>query len=137
MHKMGKEIHWELCKELKFDHPNKWHLQNPEFFQENQTHKFPWDFEIQTDNLVSTRRPDLLIINKKKISTRTLLGNWKKNVEHESDGDTNCNWSSWYSHQRIGKRTWGIGNKKTSEDHPNYSNIKLNVNKICTYTKLN
>ena len=30
---------------------------------------------------------------------------FKKTVEHESDGDTNYNWSSWYSHQRIGKGT--------------------------------
>ena len=30
------------------------------------THKLFWDFDIQTDHLISTRRPDLIIINKKK-----------------------------------------------------------------------
>ena len=30
------------------------------------THKLQWDFEIQTDPLISARRPDLIIINKKK-----------------------------------------------------------------------
>ena len=33
---------------------------------ENDTHKLQWDFNIQTDHLIPTRRPDLIIINKKK-----------------------------------------------------------------------
>ena len=27
---MGEVIHWELCKKLKFDFPNKWFMHNPE-----------------------------------------------------------------------------------------------------------
>ena len=37
----------------------------------------------------------------------------KKTMEHESDGNTNCNWCTRYSHQRIGKETGGLGNKRT------------------------
>ncbi len=33
---------------------------------ENDTHKLLWDFNIQTDHLISDRRPHLIIINKKK-----------------------------------------------------------------------
>ena len=33
---------------------------------ENNTHKPLWDFDIQTDHLISARRPDLIIIKKKK-----------------------------------------------------------------------
>ena len=33
---------------------------------ENDTHKLPWDFNIRTDHLIPARRPDLIIINKKK-----------------------------------------------------------------------
>ena len=33
---------------------------------ENETHKIPRDFQIQTDHLISARRPDLEIVNKKK-----------------------------------------------------------------------
>ena len=33
---------------------------------EIDTHTLPWDFDIQTDHLISARRPDLIIINKKK-----------------------------------------------------------------------
>ena len=49
-------------------------------------------------------------------------------MEHESDGDTNCNWCSWYSQQRIGKGTGGLENKRTSGDHPNYNIIKIGPN---------
>ena len=37
---------------------------------ENDTHKLQWDFNIQTDHLISARRPDLIIINKKKKKKR-------------------------------------------------------------------
>ena len=33
---------------------------------ENDTHKLLWDFDIHTDHLISARRPDLIINNKKK-----------------------------------------------------------------------
>ena len=40
----------------------------PESVLENETHKILWDFEMQTDNPIPARRPDLLLINKKKIT---------------------------------------------------------------------
>ena len=33
---------------------------------ENDTHKLIWDIDIQTDHLISARRLDIIIINKKK-----------------------------------------------------------------------
>ena len=39
-----------------------------------------------------------------------------KKQEHESDDYTNRNWCSWYSHQRIGTRTGGLGNNGTVGD---------------------
>ena len=52
----------------------------------------------------------------------------KKTVEHESDDYTNCDWCSWYSHQRTGSRTGGLGNKRTSGDNPNYSIVEIGQN---------
>ena len=99
---VGKVIHWELCKKMKFDHTNKWYIHNSESVLENETFKLCWDFEIQTSHLISARRPDFIIINNKerelaklwtllsqlttvklKISEKKdknldLLGNWKK-----------------------------------------------------------
>ena len=46
-------------------------MHNPAPALKNDTHKLLWDFDIQTDPLISARRPDLIIINnnkKKKIS---------------------------------------------------------------------
>ena len=35
---VGKVIHWEMCKKFKFDHTNKWYMQNPAPVLENNTH---------------------------------------------------------------------------------------------------
>ena len=63
---VGKVIHWELYNKFKFDHTNKWYMHNSESVLENEMHKLLWDFEIQMDHLISARRPDVVIINKKK-----------------------------------------------------------------------
>ena len=41
-------------------------MHNPAPVLENNTHKLLWDFDIQTDHLISATRPDLIIINQKK-----------------------------------------------------------------------
>ena len=63
---VGKVIHWEMCKKFKFDHINKWYMHNPAAVLANDTHKLLWGFDIQTDRLISARRPDLIVINNKK-----------------------------------------------------------------------
>ena len=66
-------------------------MHNPTSVLENDIHKLPWDFDIQTDHLISARRPYLMIINKKKRTCRIvnfsvpadhrikLIGSEKKN----------------------------------------------------------
>ena len=61
-----KVIRWELCKKFKVDHTNKWYMHNPESVLENETYKLLWDFEIQTNHLISARQPDPVIVNKKR-----------------------------------------------------------------------
>ena len=63
---VGQGIHWEMCRKFQFDHTNKWYIHNPAPALENNSHKLLWDFNIQTDHLIPARRPDLIIINKKK-----------------------------------------------------------------------
>ena len=55
-----------MCKKFKFNHANKWYIHNPVPVLENDTHKLLWDFHIQTDHLISAKRPDLIIIDYKK-----------------------------------------------------------------------
>ena len=76
---------------------------------ENDTHKLLWDFDIQTDHLISARRPDLIIINKKENMHRIklkecekrdkyldLARELKKTMEYEGDNYTNCDWCFWH-----------------------------------------
>ena len=49
-------------------------------------------------------------------------------MEHKGDCDTNCNWGTQYSHQRIGTGTGVLGNKKTSGDHSNNSIVEIDLN---------
>ena len=63
---VGKVIYREMYKKFKFDHLNKSYLHYPAAVLENNIHKLRWDFDIQTDHLIPARRPDLIIINKKK-----------------------------------------------------------------------
>ena len=49
-------------------------------------------------------------------------------MEHERDGDTDCNRGVRYSHQRIGTETGRTGNKDTSGNHPNDSIIEIGLN---------
>ena len=51
-------------------------MHNPAPVFENNTHKLLWDFDIHTDHLITARRPDLIIIKKKKrefVKLSTLL----------------------------------------------------------------
>ena len=63
---VGKGIHWEMYKKLKFDRTKKWYMLNLVVVLENDTHKLLWDFDIQTDHLISARRRGLIVINNKK-----------------------------------------------------------------------
>ena len=41
-------------------------MNKPEFFQENTTHKILKNFEIQTDHIITARRKDQVLRNKKE-----------------------------------------------------------------------
>ena len=45
---------------------NKWYMNNPEFVLENEMPKVIWDFEMQTDHLISSRVSDQAIVYKKR-----------------------------------------------------------------------
>ena len=107
-------------------------MHNPAPVQENDTHKLLWDFDIQTDHLISTRRPDLIIINRKKKIYKIinfavladhriklkecekkdtyldLARELKKTMEHAGGNYTNNNWCVWNSSKRITKGTGGL-----------------------------
>ena len=59
--KLGKKIHWLLCKKFLIDCNEKWFLHEPELVQENERCKLLWDFTIQTDKVLEHRRPDIVM----------------------------------------------------------------------------
>ena len=56
---VSKVIHWEMCKKFKFYHTNKWYLHNPAPVLENDAHELQRAFNIETDQLNPSRKPDL------------------------------------------------------------------------------
>ena len=63
---LGKVINRELCKKFKLNHTNKLYMHNPASLLENESQKLLWDFKIQTDHLISARRPHFIITNQKR-----------------------------------------------------------------------
>ena len=63
----------ELCKKLKFGQMNKGYMHNPASVLENEMLRILWNFEIQTDYFITARRPELIIINKKREQAKS----WK------------------------------------------------------------
>ena len=80
---VGKVINWELFQKFKFDHTNKWHMHNPESVLENKTYKILRDFAIQTDHLISARRPDLVIVKKQNKTKQKNKKTKKKNKKEK------------------------------------------------------
>ena len=104
-------------------------MHNPASVIENDTQRLLWDFDIQTDHLISVRRPHLSEIKKKKKRICKIvnfavsadhriklkecekkdkyldLGMDLKKLEFEGDHNSNRDWCSWYSHRRIIKGT--------------------------------
>ena len=50
---------------------------------ENGTHKILWDFKIQTDHLILSRRPDQVLINQKKKKKKTNKKNKNKKKQNK------------------------------------------------------
>ena len=49
-------------------------------------------------------------------------------MEHEGDGDTNCNWCARNNPQKLCQENGRLRNQRTSGDHPDYSIIEIGQN---------
>ena len=61
---------------------NKWYTHNLASVLENGTLKLLWDFDIQTDHLISAGRLDLKIINKKKKKKTCKIVDFAVSADH-------------------------------------------------------
>ena len=81
---VGKVIHWELCKKVKFDHSNKWYMHNPESVREKETHKLLRGSKRQ----ITTRRAEPVIIKKtKKLADFVVLASHGVKLKEEEMKD--------------------------------------------------
>ena len=63
---VAKKVHWDICKKNGLEHSEKWFEHAPEGAVENEEIKVLRDINIQCDNLIEARRPDLIVIVKKE-----------------------------------------------------------------------
>ena len=61
--------------------------------------------------------------NEKRDEYLYLARELKKTMEHEGDGNTDCNWYAWNNTQRISKRTGRQAKTRINKDHPDYNII--------------
>ena len=69
--KLGKKVHWLLCKKFETKCEDKWFSHQPEPVLENDKCKILWDFAIQTDTEIEHQRPDIVVIDNEKRESLT------------------------------------------------------------------
>ena len=62
---VAKLVHWKLCKKHNRERKEKWYEHCPEGVVEDDDVKLIWDINIQCDNVMEARRPDLILVDKK------------------------------------------------------------------------
>ena len=80
------------------------------------------DFAVPADYRVKVKEIE------KKDKYLDFVRELKNTLEYENDDNTNCIWCFWYNQQRISTRNGGLGNKRTSGDHPNDCIIEIGQN---------
>ena len=63
---VARYFHWQLCGKCGLERANNWYEQKPERVVESENSKILWDFTIQCDQEIETRRPDIVFIDKKE-----------------------------------------------------------------------
>ena len=62
---VARYVHWQLCNKGNLERAEKWYEQQPEAVIENENFKLLWDFTIQCDRVIETRRSDIVLVDKK------------------------------------------------------------------------
>ena len=63
---MARIVHWKLCGLYQLEQAEKWYGHQPNGVIESDEVKFQWDFNIQRNSLIECRRPDIVVVLKKK-----------------------------------------------------------------------
>ena len=63
---VARRLNWDLCKKNGLKCNVKWYEHEPDSVVENNEIKLLWDFNIQCDNMIEARRPDIVVLHKKE-----------------------------------------------------------------------
>ena len=63
---LSKIVHWKLARKYNFEAGDKWYEHEAESVLENEDYKILRDFSIQTDHVIESRRPDLVVVDKEE-----------------------------------------------------------------------
>ena len=63
---VGRYVHWQFCEKLGFNRARLWYEHEPESVIENEDFKVLWDFTIQCDHMIETKRQDIVVVDKVK-----------------------------------------------------------------------
>ena len=63
---VAKKVHWDLCKKKRLEHTEKWYEHVPEGAVENEEVKMLWNINVNCDNAMEARRPDIILIDEKE-----------------------------------------------------------------------
>ena len=61
--RLGKFIHWTICKYYSLPHHANWWEHEPAKVTENEAISILWDFSIHTDRTIQANRPDIVVKN--------------------------------------------------------------------------
>ena len=67
---LEKIVHWKLPRKCNFEAGDKWYKHEPESVLENEDYKVLWDFSVPTEHVIESRRPDLVVVDKKERSCK-------------------------------------------------------------------
>ena len=88
---VAKRLHWDLCKKNGLKCNEKWYEHEPASVVENDDIKLLWDFNIQCDNMIEARRPDIVVLHKKEkkclIVVVAVPGNCRSNEKEKEKID--------------------------------------------------
>ena len=70
---VAKLVQWKLCEKHNLERTERWYEHCPKGVVENDDVKLFWDINIQCDNIIEARRPNLILVDKKRKSSSILL----------------------------------------------------------------
>ena len=78
---VGKLVHWKFCEKHNLEKKEKRYEHCPEGVVKDDDVRLIWDINIQCDNVMEARRPDLILVDKKVLLYQVIVGYVRKKSE--------------------------------------------------------